>query len=168
MRLQRVRHDLATQQLQEKVKELDRFYRVIIFSLSCWMSGNTNKKGSERVLWLSVFLRWTCFVSEFRANSGSNGKCHFLGILADSVTDLRRLPWTPFENRWRPMYCGSLEIVCSWVNNAYREGDKKRCCASSRAHASLSHQTLLTKPRLRDKIIKIFCKIILWAVRFKA
>ena len=86
MGLQRVRHDLATQQLPEKVKELDRFYRVIIFSLSCWMSGNTNKKGSERVLWLSVFLQWTCFVSEFRANSGSNGQGRFLGLSLSLLT----------------------------------------------------------------------------------
>ena len=86
MGLQRVRHNLATQQQQEKVKELDRFYHVIIFSLSFWMSSNTNKKGSERVLWWSVFLQWTCFVSESGANSGSNGKCCFLGLSASLLT----------------------------------------------------------------------------------
>ena len=51
---------------------------------SRWLmqSSNTNKNGYKRVLWLSVFLRWNCLLSEFKANSGSNGKCCFLGLLA--------------------------------------------------------------------------------------
>lgn len=102
-----------------------RFYHIIqLVWMTCFV------EGVWEGTWWSVFLQWTCFVSESgqilvlmeSVTSCGNLKQH------SSVIDLR-LPWTPFEYV-SPVYCGPRKL-CAHRRTMHTKRDKRNGAAHS-------------------------------------
>lgn len=64
---------------------------VIVFSISGWLTqhSNTNRKKCDRSLGCLCFLEHWRLFPEFKASSGSNGKCGLCGLSVSCLPTLR-------------------------------------------------------------------------------
>lgn len=158
--MQRVESNLATQQ-QRKGEGTWPFSTIIIFSLSFRMSSNTNRRGlrgyfggqcfsSVNVL---CFWVWSKFCS-------SNGKVLLLGAVSFLADFCHRLKIT-LDSFWVSLMSRILWVPENCVlqaNNAYKKRETKNGAVLLMPMRPCPIKHLLTKPRLREKIIKNFKK----------